>query len=193
MAANPQVEQWLTVPCAADYEVSNHGRIRRGERMLAGYRLRNGYVGCSVSQNGYRRSTTIHALVAEAFVPNPEGKPEVNHKNGVKDDNRAENLEWCTRHENMRHSREVLGNKGRPKKPRPVSTIPDLRRRIIIEDYDSGEVVRTVYELYATTRIDSYRVVIDGKAQSGRLGWSRVLDRLREAMPRKCSLRWTEG
>lgn len=67
---------------------------------------------------------------------------------------------------------------------------PDLRRRLIVEDYDSGEVARTVIDMHRTPRIDSYRVVIDGKPQAGRLGWSRILDRVRIAMPRKCSLRW---
>lgn len=70
---------------------------------------------------------------------------------------------------------------------------PDLRRRLIIEDYDTGAVLRTVIDMHATSRIDSYRVVIDGKPQAQRLGWSRILDRARLAMPRKCSLRWMEG
>ena len=70
---------------------------------------------------------------------------------------------------------------------------PDLRRRVIVEDYDSGQVRRTVIDMHATPRIDCYRVAIDGKVQPGRLGWSRILGLLRTAMPRKCSLRWTEG
>ncbi len=70
---------------------------------------------------------------------------------------------------------------------------PELRRRLIVEDYDAGGVRRVVFDLYATTRIDSYRLEIDGKPQEGRRGWSRVLDGLRLAMPRKCSLRWVEG
>ena len=67
---------------------------------------------------------------------------------------------------------------------------PDLRRRLIIEDYDSGAVTRTVIDMHASTRIDSYRVRINGNALAGRLGWSRILGLLRIAMPRKCSPRW---
>ena len=64
---------------------------------------------------------------------------------------------------------------------------PELRRRLIVEDHDSGKLVRTVIDMHATPRIDSYLVRIDGKAQAGRMGWSRILGLLRVAMPRKCS------
>lgn len=71
----------------------------------------------------------------------------------------------------------------------PHWTPPALRRRLIVEDYDTGTARRTVFDLHATTRIDCYRVTIDGKPQPGRLGWSRILALLRLATPRKCSPR----
>ncbi len=94
-----------------------------------------------------------------------------------------------------RRLRAMQGGKARARMARelvPRWEPPDLRRRLIVEDYDSGKLVRTVIDMHATTRIDCYRVAIDGKPQPGRLGWSRILGLLREAMPRKCSLRWVQ-
>jgi len=60
----------------------------------------NGYL--MVSLHG--KSFKVHRLIALTYLPNPDGKPEVNHVNGLKRDNQAHNLEWCTRSENMLHA-----------------------------------------------------------------------------------------
>lgn len=57
-----------------------------------------------------RKKFFVHRLVAKTYIPNPHGYPQVNHINGVKNDNRISNLEWCTNSHNQTHSRYVLGN-----------------------------------------------------------------------------------
>ena len=95
------------------YEVSNKGGLRStnylGHGKTQNMRVREnekGYLQCCLTINGHRHEKKIHRLVAETFLPGVEGKNEVNHKDGDKHNNCVENLEWCTRQENMRHAHE---------------------------------------------------------------------------------------
>jgi hypothetical protein len=114
------IECWKPVLGYEDlYQVSDRGRVRRiagGMGACLGRILRRrdngvGYRFVTLYKEGKPRHRTVHSLVTEAFLgPRPDGL-EVNHKNGVRRDNRLGNLEYVTRSENMRHAFDVLGRK----------------------------------------------------------------------------------
>jgi len=104
-------EIWKTHPLFwGKYEVSSMWNIRhiKNKKNLASH-LTYGYCYPTLSNLEWKpRSVRLHRLVAEAFIPNPENKPYVNHINWIKNDNRIENLEWCTPSENNIHMFRVL-------------------------------------------------------------------------------------
>lgn len=106
-----------------NYVVSNKGIVINTEtnEIKAQFLDTKGYPYVTLCKNGKLKSIKVHRLVAMAFIDNTENKPEINHINGIKTDNRVENLEWCTSKENSVHKTEVLG-KGNIRPVRCVET-----------------------------------------------------------------------
>lgn len=114
-------ERWKQISEFAGYEVSDIGNVRslnynreNKVKLLTPSFDRCKYLKVGVSKNKKLYNRYIHRLVAIAFLQNPEDKKIINHKNGIKTDNRVENLEWCTVKENNVHCIRVLGRKVPP-------------------------------------------------------------------------------
>jgi predicted XRE-type DNA-binding protein len=102
------------------YQVSSFGRVRSVSRktsqghwikgkVLKQMKCKKGYCRLTLYKDKGKKTKKVHRLVALAHIPNPDKKPEINHKDGLKDHNEATNLEWATAKENTRHSFDKLG------------------------------------------------------------------------------------
>jgi len=115
------MENWKKIIGFEAYEVSNLGRVRSIDRLVnhpsGGYAKRpsiilkgipdkDGYLRVNLKVHQKTNTRNIHRLVAEAFIPNPDNKPQVNHKDGIKYHNYEDNLEWNTLSENRVHAYE---------------------------------------------------------------------------------------
>ncbi len=113
-------ETWVDLPSYEGlYMVSDMGRVKTYGNRYNGYKKgvlclrkdKDGYVIVNLYKIGIMKTCKVHRLVCLSFHPNPENKEEVNHKKGIRWDNRKSELEWATIFENMAHRRDVLGTK----------------------------------------------------------------------------------
>lgn len=125
------------------YYVSNIGNVKNKNFHCMGYekllcpatKKKRGYLQVTIN----KKSLMVHRLVAMAFIPNPLNKPQINHINNITNDNRVENLEWCTPQENMDHMRKQNRQNTPTEFSLPQTKISNEQTREIKNRLDYGE------------------------------------------------------
>lgn len=130
------------------YQISNLGRVKSTnynktgtDKILKNGVTSNDYHNIVLSQNGKTHTHLIHRLVAEAFIPNPDNKPCINHINTVRGDNRVENLEWCTHKENSNHPptiKKIILSNGKRGKEYSKNTLQLNKQGAIIKIWNNA-------------------------------------------------------
>lgn len=103
--------------------IDKNGNVFHNGKLLKPTKNKNGYLSVELWENGNRKRVYVHRLVAEKYIPNPENKREVNHKDGNKLNNSVDNLEWVTSSENKYHAYK----NGLRRSASQILTVDDVR------------------------------------------------------------------
>ena len=149
-----KAEEWRAVPGYEGlYEISDYGNVKSlvgwngkryvpREKILTKTMTSTGYYKVEIVRDGVRKSKKVHRLVGLAFIPNPDNKPYINHKDGNPLNNCIENLEWCTQKENIRHALKTGLIKSFD------SNIEDVVKLY----HDEGYTLQEIAELFGVTK-----------------------------------------
>jgi hypothetical protein len=149
------------------YEVSSEGNVRNVKtgKILKPKNNRRGYLFVGLHKNGAVKNRYIHRLVAQAFIPNPNKLPEVNHKDEIKANNNLDNLEWVSHRDNSNYGKR--NERISKSMSKPIVQI-DLSTGLIIKTYPSTTIATRVTGINYDTISRAARGIYKS---AGRFGW----------------------
>lgn len=153
--------QWKRIDNYPMYEISDRGEVRNSRtNKILGRRVdKDGYRQVQLYGNGPVVNHKVHRLVAEAFIPREPERDQVNHLNGDKEDNRVENLQWCTRSENTKHAYAELQFKANIRPAILAHTkLDETKIRDAMELREEGLPVKEIARMYGVSIHSIYRV-----------------------------------
>lgn len=153
------------------YQVSNYGQVRSLDRVdMRGHSLKGkvlkvrndtkGYLLVNLSKNGEKKTFNVHRLVALTLITNPENKPQVNHKNGIKSDSNVSNLEWNTSSENTQHAYDMGLSQAKGKNNGRAKLTKEQVREIYIKyNFEGGFTQRQLAKMYDMSQRQVFGIV----------------------------------
>lgn len=158
----PKGYHWAAIPdmdnayfCSTEGDIlSAPNSSSRKWKILRGWVNTSGYKGVKICKNGVQKTITIHRLVSLTFIPNPENKPTINHKSGVKTDNSVGNLEWSTYSENNKHAFDVGLNFRHKGEKSHNAKLTEKEVLSILKDKLSSKEIAKKYNVNGTTIVN---------------------------------------
>lgn len=164
---NELIEEWRpVVGFEGLYEVSDKGRVKSLARIVKGKigttkrlkgkilrpKISNRYQRVWLCRDGFKKIYGIHRLVAQAFIPNPQNKPQVNHIDANPANNFVSNLEWVTISENVAHAVKIGNKVGLRGEDSPSAKLTNLQRLEVRELYRSGHKQSKIAKAYGISQ-----------------------------------------
>jgi hypothetical protein len=152
------MEIWKKIEGFENYSVSSEGRVRhdKNDNLKKPGITNKGYLTINFMATKFnnRKCPKIHRLVAQAFLPNPNNYKEVNHLNGIKTDNRVENLEWCSGSQNVKHSFQIGLQKGKKGTENNFCVLAEYEvleiRKLYLQGISQNEICKLYNKCYGT-------------------------------------------
>lgn len=161
------MEKFKRIPGFGLYEASDLGRIKTynwknqgREAIMKPAKDKCGYLRTMLkSDNGKLSTIKVHRIIAQTFLDNPKNLPQVNHINGIKDDNRLENLEWCSVSDNLKHS-YIMGFLDAKGEKNPAATITESEVLEIRANYIFGRKAKSKGDVTKKDLAEQYGVTV---------------------------------